>query len=151
MLKPLFNAALLCSAFLSASALAEVHITDAALRAIPPGAPNTAAFMTLHNDGDQAQVLVEVKVSQLAVKSIELHESSIQDGTMQMRQLQALEIPAKGEVTLQPGGLHVMLIGLQEALSQPQYEFTLVWASGDQQSVLVPVKEINKAEHSHSH
>jgi len=38
------------------------------------------------------------------------------NGVMRMRQLPALDIPAGDTVTLQPGGLHLMLFGLQPPL-----------------------------------
>jgi copper(I)-binding protein len=40
----------------------------------------------------------------------------MQDGLMKMRRVQSLMLPGHGSVTLEPGGLHLMLIGLTRAL-----------------------------------
>ena len=41
-----------------------------------------------------------------------LHESRQRDGRVQMVAAASVEVPAGGAVALQPGGLHVMLMGL---------------------------------------
>jgi hypothetical protein len=38
------------------------------------------------------------------------------NGVMEMRPIEAIDVPAKSSVTLRPGGLHVMLIGLKNDL-----------------------------------
>lgn len=50
---------------------------------------------------------------------------SMDGNVMKMRQVQSIDVPAKGSVELQPGGLHLMFIDLKGQLK-----------SGDQ----VPVK-----------
>jgi copper(I)-binding protein len=74
-----------------------------------------AVFMRLRNKGDEADRLVggETDVAQV----VEIHET-VMDGEMMKMQMLAggLEVPAKGEVLLKPGGYHIMLIGLQRDL-----------------------------------
>jgi copper(I)-binding protein len=74
-----------------------------------------AVFMRLANKGDEADRLVggETDVAQV----VEIHET-VMDGEMMKMQMLAdgLEVPAKGEVLLKPGGYHIMLIGMQRDL-----------------------------------
>ena len=46
---------------------------------------------------------------------VEIHETVMGDDGMQMQEINGgIEIPAGGTVVLQPGGLHVMIMGLNE-------------------------------------
>jgi len=87
-------------------------------------APGTGAvFMRLVNDGPEADRLLGGQTGVAAV--VEIHESVMEGEVMRMRMLpRGLEIPAGGEVTLQPGGYHVMLIGVRDDL-EPGRRFAL--------------------------
>lgn len=76
---------------------------------------NSAAYMILVNKGDQADKLIRVEgdVSQ----AVEIHETQIKDDVMRMQQIEFIEIPTKGQAVLEPGGKHIMLIGLKEELN----------------------------------
>ena len=41
-------------------------------------------------------------------------------GVMRMRKLDAVDVPAKGTVTLEPGAMHLMLIGLKAPFAEGQ-------------------------------
>lgn len=95
-----------------------------------------AIFMVISNDGE-ADVLIAGATDVAAV--VEIHEVADNNGVMEMRPLeQGLEIPADGLVTLQPGGYHVMLIGLtQDLMPDMTFELTLTFEkAGD---VVIPV------------
>jgi copper(I)-binding protein len=77
---------------------------------------NSAAYMLLRNTGNTSDRLLRVE-SDVAY-SVELHISELQNGVMSMRRVNDLEVPAKGEVILEPGGLHIMLINLNQDLVQ---------------------------------
>ena len=83
-----------------------------------PGKPmpgTGAVFMKLANEGREADRLIggQTDVAQV----VEIHET-VMDGEMMKMQMLAdgLEVPAKGEVTLKPGGYHIMLIDMQRDL-----------------------------------
>ena len=97
-------------------AQAPVTIEDAWVRAAPPGAQMTAGYLTLHNATDQTVRLVGVESPQFA--SIEVHESMVHDGMAHMAPVEAIEIPANGEVSLAPGGLHLMLMGATQSFKE---------------------------------
>jgi copper(I)-binding protein len=48
---------------------------------------------------------------------VEIHATSMDQGVMKMRELAAIAVPAEGQVVLAPGGTHIMLIGLRQALN----------------------------------
>ncbi|MBL6080122.1 copper chaperone PCu(A)C [Belnapia sp. T18] len=74
------------------------------------------AFMRIENRGAAADRLVSA--SSPVARTVELH-ATVRDGdVMRMRPVQAIDLPAHGAVQLQPGGLHMMLIGLNRPLSQ---------------------------------
>ena len=74
-----------------------------------------AVFMRLRNKGDEVDRFVggETDVAQV----VEIHETVMNGEMMKMQMLgEGLEVPAKGEVTLKPGGYHIMLIDMQRDL-----------------------------------
>ncbi len=95
---------------------AELLVEDGFVRGLPPGQSVTAAFMTLKNPGTVDLVLTEGR-SPVAEK-VEFHQHSHEGGMMRMRQVPQLLVPAGGELTLAPGDLHLMLIGLQQVLQE---------------------------------
>ncbi|MBY4677678.1 copper chaperone PCu(A)C [Marinobacterium arenosum] len=126
---------------LSASALAEVQVEGAYARAMPPGQANSAAFMVLKNHADTPVALIDGS-SNVADK-VELHIHSHDNGVMRMRQVEKIEISAHGETVLQPGGLHLMLLGLKEQLKpDQQIELELVFSDQSRQTLTVPVKRV---------
>ncbi len=108
--------------------------------------PNGAAFMELKNSGsaDDALIAAESDVA----KAVELHESKMtDDGMMQMKPVEKIVIPAGESAVLQPGGLHVMLIGLQRELKKgDSFTLTLRFEKSPPQTVNVTVRESMGAE-----
>ncbi len=75
---------------------------------------NSAAYMILTNTGDQPERLLRAQSD--VAQSVELHQSQTEGGVTSMTPVEAIEIPAGGQTRLEPGGLHIMLIGLQHEL-----------------------------------
>lgn len=69
----------------------------------------TAAYLTVANPTDREIIIRSVGASR---GDASLHENRRVDGQVQMRALATLTLPANGEVSLEPGGLHIMLMGL---------------------------------------
>ena len=134
---------------MSVPAFAELIVENAHIRESIPGAPNSAAFMTLNNTSDQDIVLTSV-TSQLA-RTTELHNHINDEGVMRMREVPEIVVPAGQSVELKPGGLHVMFMGLATPLKQgEQGSFTLFDQSGQAYPVQAPVKKI-KMQMKHDH
>lgn len=125
---------------MTAPALAKVEAVDGYVRLLPPGTPNTAAFMVLKNDADQAVKLVAV--SSPAAGRAELHTHLHENGVMKMRQVESIEIPARGEVVLKPGSLHIMLFEIGTLSEQTPMPLTLTLDDGQQLALSLPVTPI---------
>jgi copper(I)-binding protein len=91
-----------------------LSVENAWVRAIP-GAAVAAAYMTLHNGGPNAVRVTGVR-SALAGHAM-IHETRLENGVSTMRPHEPLEIAAGASVTLEPGGLHVMLHDLAHPLA----------------------------------
>ena len=103
-----------------------LQVTDAWLRAMPPGQPNSAAYMVLNNTGEQ--VLTIVAVSSELAQRVEIHESRQQDGMWRMQAQSSLLLGAGQTTVLAPGSRHLMLFGLKRSLREGekvQFELTL--------------------------
>jgi len=92
-----------------------------ALRIIQPWTRATArpgatagGYLTIRNTGTEADRLLGA--TSPAAPTVELHTMSMTNGVMRMRPVDGIDIPAGGEVALEPGGFHIMLVGTKEAL-----------------------------------
>ena len=75
---------------------------------------NSAVYLRIRNEGSAPDRLLGGETS--AAGAVEIHESFLEGEIMRMRAVDGLEIPAGAVVELRPGGLHVMLLDLQEPL-----------------------------------
>jgi copper(I)-binding protein len=84
-----------------------------------------AAYLEVVNETGQADALVGA--TSPAAGTVELHETSADaGGQMAMHPVERIELPAGGRVALEPGGLHVMLIGLTaDLVAGEEIELTL--------------------------
>jgi copper(I)-binding protein len=78
------------------------------------GGAVTAGYMTINNSGGSSDYLIAAQSD--AVGAIELHLSQMKDGVMQMVPQEKIEVPANGQVKLEPAGYHLMMIGLKRDL-----------------------------------
>lgn len=93
----------------------ELRIDDIYARTSMKNAQNGAVFMTITNGLKRDMTIVSASSS--VCSSTELHEHAHVDGMMVMRQVQNITIPSQSSVKLEPGGLHVMLMGLKKPLA----------------------------------
>ena len=112
----LLAAGLMVSLGALAGAADSVTVQDPYVRLAPPNAPATGAFMVIRNGGDKDVKVVSA--SNPASKVTELHTHLNEGGVMKMRPVPAIEVKAKGEAVLKPGGLHVMLIDLKAPMKE---------------------------------
>ena len=113
------SAAALASALLFSQAASAHEVKQGDLtighpwsRATLPGAKVAAGYLTVKNAGSTPDRLISVSAD-IAGKG-EIHEMTVKDGVMNMRPLaDGLEIPAGGEVKLEPGSYHLMFKDLK--------------------------------------
>ncbi|RYG00758.1 MAG: copper chaperone PCu(A)C [Caulobacteraceae bacterium] len=97
--------------------LGPIEITGAFTRATLPNAPVGGGFLTITNKGAEADRLVSVSTD--IAKEAQIHEMAMEGDVMKMRQLkEGLEIPAGETVVLEPGGFHLMFMGLTGAIAE---------------------------------
>jgi copper(I)-binding protein len=77
---------------------------------------NGGGYMRLTNGGTQADRLISA--ASPVARTVELHTHIREGEVMRMRPVNDIPLPAGQTVELRPGGLHVMLIGLNAPLTQ---------------------------------
>ena len=132
------RAARLLSVFAVAGVLAgcqgagDIAITDARIGA--PAGPNAALYFTASNGGGESDALIGASTD--VSGDAEIHETThAADGTMGMRPVTGLELAAGETLTLEPGGLHVMLIGVEPLEEGDRVAVTLQWESAGEMQV----------------
>jgi hypothetical protein len=136
-------ALLVLSAPASAQSAGDVTVEAPWARASLGMAKAGAAYMTLHNTGTAPDRLLsaETPVAEVA----ELHTHLMDDGVMRMRQVRAVEVAPGSGTVLQPGGLHVMLMGLKAPLKAGEtFPLTLTFERGGETTVEVAVRSLGE-------
>lgn len=109
-----------------------------------------AAYLTARNGGDADDRLIGVS-SEVADRA-ELHASEMRDGVMRMRRVEAVEVPAGGEAALEPGGVHIMLVGLKAPLDEGgSFALTLVFENAGEVEVVTTIEDIAHGGAGHDH
>lgn len=109
-----------------------------------PPAENTAVYVELTNNGDSDTALVGASAD--FAEDFELHEMVDVDGVMEMSPIegQRIELPAGETVLLEPGGLHVMAMGLTRELAVgDMVDVELEFDGGCTVTVQAPVQAVD--------
>jgi periplasmic copper chaperone A len=118
---------------------AELTLTNAWVKLAPPSVSVNAAYLTLANNGQQAQVVTQISADCCAMTM--LHETRQEQGKATMVHLEQLTIPAKSMVQLKPGGIHIMLMkSLKPLALNDKVNLTLTFSDGSQQKISALVK-----------
>lgn len=122
------------------SSAAELTVKDGWVRASIPGAPNGAAYFTLHNDSDRRISLIGLSTP--VSETAELHTHRHEEGMMKMAHVPKLRLEPGETVTMQAGGYHVMLLGLKEPLkAATRIRVVLYFADDTTQTVELDVRD----------
>lgn len=118
----------------------DIMVTGAyAPASLTPMAQSAAVYLSLVNHGSEMDVLLAIKTD--AAEAAEAHQSLDENGIMKMRALERLEIKPQETVALQPGGTHIMLMGLKQPLLEGQVlSFQLTFERAGIVKVDVPVR-----------
>jgi copper(I)-binding protein len=92
----------------------DLAISSAWARATPPGAETGAVYLTIENHGEADDRIVSA--ASPVARSVEPHQAIEEDGMVKMRPLTDPLVPAGGKLEMQPGGTHMMLVGLSAPL-----------------------------------
>ena len=123
----------------SSSGGSGITVSDAWVRnpaiADQPG----AAYLVIQSNGPADKLL---SVTSDIARTIELHESTMSGGMMQMSPVSNIPIPVNGKVELKPGGFHMMLIGLTRPVKTgDKVQLTLNFEKAGKILVTAEVKE----------
>jgi len=132
-----FVAALAAPAF--AAGVADlVEVDRPMVRAAAPGMTVSGAYMTVRNTDGTDHELVSAHSD--VAENVELHTHAMEDGMMKMRRVDSVPLPANSEVAFEPGGLHIMLIGLARELNEgDSVEMVLEFEDGSRRDVTFEV------------
>lgn len=113
-MKRVFTILALTAIILSACGAGDIETHEPWARAAMQG-QNSAAYLMLHNHSANADELIGAS-SDIA-DAVEVHLSQMgPNGEMQMLPQESVPLAAGEEALFQPGGLHIMLIGLKRDL-----------------------------------
>ncbi len=150
-MKTISLAALAVFAFASGAA-AESAISVAEARAFEtaPTAMAGGGFLTITNTGTTDDALIGVLAD---FPRVELHTTEFEDDIARMVHVDAIPVPAGETVTLEPGGMHVMFMGLQgNPLTEGEtIAATLVFEQAGEVPVTFDIVKRDMAGHGHSH
>ena len=98
-----------------------------------------AAYMTIRNTGDEAVTLTGLRTDLAMMPDI--HETSTNaEGVSSMAPAGQIEIAPGKSVSLEPGGLHAMLMRLQRPMVEGEnFSLTLDFSDGGEIAIEVPI------------
>ena len=118
------------------NAVEDIDIHEAWARPVTQG--NTAAaYFSLHNHTQNDDELIGASSS--VAEAAEIHESKMENDVMTMNMVSSVPLKAGDELMFEPGGLHVMLIGVKQELKVGD-EFELVLKFKNHADIMVNVK-----------
>ncbi len=120
-----------------------IEITDAWAR---PGRINGVSAIYMHVLNGSADTDTLISLSSSAAGLVELHETyELDNDMMGMREAENPIFPGRAVVSMQPGGLHIMLMQLNPALNEgDEISLILNFALAGEISVTVPVQSQNE-------
>ena len=115
-----------------------ISVKQAYIRSSIPGTSITSSYMIIENKGEKTVTLLGA-TSKISPR-IEIHQHSMSDGMMRMRQLDSIDIKARQRIVLQPSGLHLMLFDVKKPLkAQQKVKLTLNFSNKQSVAIQVPV------------
>jgi copper(I)-binding protein len=119
----------------------DIMVKDGWARASIGNASNSAAYMTVMTHGDAADRLIAASTP--VAGRAELHNHIMEDGIARMRPVDAIDVKPGEPMTLEPGGLHIMLMDLTEKLEPgADVPLTLTFENAGDVTVELPVQPI---------
>lgn len=105
-----------------------VQVSKAWIRWLPVNLP-AAGYATIANDGNAPVQLVGADSPDY--KMVDLHRSMLKEGSSAMIAVPSVTIPAHGQLVLEPGGYHLMLMGATHPIKPgDSVKITLHFADG---------------------
>lgn len=116
----------------------------------PPTAGAGGGFMSITNMGETDDTLIAVRAD---FPRVELHTTEFTDDVARMKHVEEITIPAGETVALEPGGYHVMLMGIQgmPLVAGESFPATLVFEHAGEVAVTFDIvtRDMDHANHDH--
>ena len=126
-----------------------IQISDAYARATSPGQVVGAGYLTISNLANTNDRLLSASFTR--VGQVQIHEMKMEGDRMMMRELNGLEIPAKGSAQLKPGGNHLMFMQLKEPFKEGEVlQVQLQFEKAGKVDIKLPIKAIGHSGMGHS-
>jgi copper(I)-binding protein len=120
--------------------VAQVQVENAWIQLAPPAATANAVYMKIHNPQLRPQTIIGLSADCCA--EVMLHKTRREGDKVLMEHLEHLVIPAQASVQLAPGGLHIMLMATEEALTlESKVKITFSFGDGSTQEFDLDVKQ----------
>lgn len=131
---------LLAASLLAACGAKEgIEIREAWARTSTQGM-NSAVYFVIENHNAEADELIGAASD--AAEAVEVHESRMEGDVMTMNRAESVVLEPSVKVTFEPGGYHVMLIGLRQDLKAgDEIEVTLQFRDSPDITIKAPVRE----------
>lgn len=128
---------LLASCAKSPSEQSQIEVSAAWARPTASGQSAAAAYLTIDNGGGADRLTrVATEIGQAS-----LHSTTMDNGIMRMRHVEAVDLPQGQSVELKPGGLHVMIMGLRQPLQAGStFPLTLTFDTAGERNVTIDVR-----------
>jgi copper(I)-binding protein len=136
----------------SLKASAETTVEDAWVRATVAQQASTGAFMRITSTTDSKLVGVQSPVA----KIVQIHQSSMVNDVMSMKEVAEVPLPAGKPVQIEPEGYHIMLINLTGQVKegdQVPLTLTVENADGEKETIQMnaTARALNAPEHGGMH
>jgi periplasmic copper chaperone A len=121
----------------SAEPPSPVTVTNAWAKITVPGGKVSAAYMDIKSTAPVKLLKAETAIA----GNVEIHNMSMKDGVMEMKAVDAIDVPANKTVSLKPGGYHVMLMMLAASINKgDSVPIKLTFEGADKKPFTVDVK-----------
>jgi len=131
-------------------AMAEITVEDAWVRLPPPVADTAAGYMTIRNHSDRDIEITGIKTD--IAEHPEFHSMEMDDGMMHMQKMEKVVVPARSGISFDPGGNHLMLVGLTRALEAGEHlMITLETSNGKSIMVHAEVRDMRSGHAEMKH
>lgn len=92
-----------------------LKVVKAVARPSMSGSHHSAAYITLHNNSNQDITILGATAFEIA-NNVELHTTADENGVKKMIKVDQLVVPANGDLVMQRGGIHIMLMNLKQEM-----------------------------------
>jgi hypothetical protein len=114
-----------------------VRVSDAWVRETVPGQSMGAAYLRIRS----SEPVELVGLKSTASKTAELHQMSMKDNVMRMREAHAVAVSPDKEAQLGPSGTHIMLVDLKRPLKTGDaVDLKLFFRRANGARLVVPVR-----------